>query len=82
MKKFKTLVERLPKERQEEIHKRALELMTEYEEFLSRQSDEFKSEILLDVDKTTEQFVDQKYKPISIEELKELDKKYNGVSDT
>jgi len=53
--------------------------MTEYEEFLSRQSDEFKAEILKDINKATEKFVDQKYKPINLQELMDLDKKYNDV---
>ena len=52
--------------------------MTEYQKWLSSQTSEFKQEILLDENKIKKQFVDEKYKPISLRELKELDIKYNS----
>lgn len=52
--------------------------MTEYQKWMSQQSDEFKKEILKDENKIKEKFIDEKYRPISLKELKELDIKYNS----
>lgn len=52
--------------------------MTEYQKFMREQSDSFKREILKDKDVVSKFFVDEKYKPITLEELKELDSKYNS----
>lgn len=51
--------------------------MTEYQKWLKTQSSEFKQEILIDETKVKPMFVDEKYRPISLRELKELDIKYN-----
>lgn len=52
--------------------------MTEYQKWMSKQEDTFKQEILNDTKKIRENFVDEKYRPISLDELKELDNKYNS----
>jgi len=52
--------------------------MTEYQKFMSEQSTSFKQEILKDETKIREKFIDEKYRPISLEELKELDIKRNS----
>lgn len=52
--------------------------MTDYQKWLISQSNEFKQEILKDENKIRKNFVDEKYRPISLRELKELDIKYNS----
>ena len=52
--------------------------MTEYQKWLSSQSSEFKQEILKDEEKIRKNFVDEKYRPITLEELKLLDFKHNS----
>lgn len=52
--------------------------MTEYQKWLKSQSSEFKQEILKDENKVRPIFIDEKYRPISLRELKELDSKYNS----
>ena len=52
--------------------------MTEYQKWMSQQSESFKKEILKDENKIREKFIDENYRPISLEELKELDIKHNS----
>jgi hypothetical protein len=52
--------------------------MTEYQKWMTEQSDSFKQEILKDETKIREKFIDEKYRPISLQELKELDIKHNS----
>lgn len=52
--------------------------MTEYQKWMAEQSESFKKEILEDPSKVREKFIDEKYRPISLKELKELDIKYNS----
>lgn len=52
--------------------------MTEYQKWIQEQPDSFKREILKDKDVVSKHFIDEKYKPITLEELKELDSKHNS----
>lgn len=52
--------------------------MTEYQKWLSSQSSEFKQEILKDETEVKPNFIDEKYRPISLNELKALDLKHNS----
>ena len=52
--------------------------MTEYQKWINGQSDEFKKEILKDKTNVREKFIDENYRPISLEELKELDITHNS----
>lgn len=52
--------------------------MTEYQKWMTEQPESFKKEILKDPSNIRKNFVDEKYVPISLEELKELDIKYNS----
>lgn len=52
--------------------------MTEYQKWMSEQSDAFKQEILKDITKVKPNFVDENYRPIDLTELERLDNQYNS----
>lgn len=51
--------------------------MSDYREWFKKQPESFQRLIVKDPNKVKKNFVDENYTPITLEELKELDEKYN-----
>lgn len=51
--------------------------MSDYLEWLKKQPEQFQQLIVNDVKKAKKNFVDEKYIPITLDQLKELDERFN-----
>jgi len=52
--------------------------MSDYTDWLKEQPLEFQMEILKDTNEMKDKFVDEKYRPLTLDELKFLDDKFNN----
>lgn len=51
--------------------------MSEYKKWFKEQPESFQREIVNNPAKVKDRFVDEKYSPITLEQLKELDERFN-----